>query len=50
MKVDTIIVEKTSKAGKPYKALEVTINDKIKKLVFLTDAELELIKLTSVSK
>lgn len=50
MKVEAILVEKTSKAGKPYKALEVTINGKIRKLVFLSDAELELIKLTSISK
>lgn len=47
MKIQAIIVEKVSKAGNPYKGIELIINDKVKKFVFLNDAEVELINLTS---
>lgn len=33
------------KSGQPYKAIEVVITDKVTKLVFLTTAEWELLKL-----
>lgn len=47
IQVEAYLVERVSKSGKSYKAIEVYITDKIKKLVFLTDAEIELIKLTN---
>ena len=36
-----------SKSGNDYQVLVVKITDKIEKLVFLTQAELELLKLSS---
>lgn len=45
--INAELVERTSKTGKKYIAIEVTIADKITKLVFLTQAEVELIKLLS---
>ena len=46
MKIDAALVEKTSsKSGNKYICIEVTLTDKVKKIVFLTDAELELLKL-----
>lgn len=45
MKIKAELVERISKTGNPYIAVEVTIIDKIKKLVFLSPAEIELIKL-----
>ena len=45
--VKAYLVERTSKSGNPYTCIEVYITDKIKKLIFLTQAELELLKLSS---
>lgn len=39
------LVERVSKDGNKYVAIEVTIYNDIKKMVFLTPAEKELIKL-----
>lgn len=50
MPIKAVLVEKTSKSGNPYVAVEVYITDKVKKLVFLTEAELELLKLQSNNK
>ena len=47
MNIKAVLVEKTSKSGNTYIAIEVYITDKIKKLVFLTPAELELLKITN---
>lgn len=38
---------RTSKSGNDYQVLVVKITDKTEKLVFLTQAELELLKLSS---
>ncbi len=45
MKLNAIVCEKVSKSGKLYICIEVYLTDKIKKMVFLTPAELELIKI-----
>lgn len=45
MKINAELVERTSKTGNKYIAIEVSITDSIKKLVFLSPAELELLKL-----
>lgn len=45
MPLDAKLVERTSKDGNKYVAIEITIYNDIKKLVFLTQAEKELIKL-----
>lgn len=45
MNLKAVLVEKISKKGNPYIAVEVTITENIKKLVFLTQAEIELLKL-----
>lgn len=45
MKFNAVLVEKTSKKGNTYLCIEVAITDKIKKVVFLDQAEIELIKL-----
>ena len=37
--------ERTSKAGNKYKVLVIDITDNVKKLVFLSEAELELLQL-----
>lgn len=50
MPIKAVLVEKTSKSGNPYFAIEVYITDKTKKLVFLTQAELELLKLQANNK
>lgn len=50
MPIKAVLVEKTSKSGNPYVAVEVYITDNIKKLVFLTPAELELIKMHTNNK
>lgn len=44
MKVNCEVVEKTSKLGSKYVALEIEISPNYKKIVFLTKAELELLK------
>lgn len=41
---------RTSKKGLDYEVLVIKITDKIEKLVFLTPAELELLRLSSNSK
>lgn len=46
MPLEAKLVERTSKDGRKYLAVELTIYGDMKKLVFLTPAELELIKLT----
>lgn len=46
MNIKAELVERISKNGNKFIAIEVTITDKIKKLVFLSPAELELLKLT----
>ena len=45
MPLDAKLVERVSKDGNKYLAIEITIYGDIKKLVFLTQAEKELIKL-----
>ena len=45
MFVNAELVEKTSKVGNKYICVEVSLTDKVKKVVFLTDAEVELLKL-----
>ena len=46
MDVKAILVEKVSKKGNSYVCIEVYVTETIKKMVFLTDAELELLRLT----
>lgn len=46
MKIEGILVERVSKAGNAYTAVELQITDKLKKLVFLSPAEIELLKLS----
>ena len=46
MKLNAVLVEKVSKKGTPYLCVEISITDKIKKVVFLDEAELELIRLS----
>lgn len=39
------LVEKTSKnSGEPYKCVEISITDRVSKIVFLDNAELEIIE------
>lgn len=47
MQIKAMLVERVSSKGSKYVCIEVYITEKIKKLVFLTEAELELIKLNS---
>lgn len=46
MEIKGILVERVSKNGNPYTAIEIQITDKLKKLVFLSPAEIELLKLS----
>lgn len=46
MNIKASLVEKTSKKGNTYTCIEIYLTDHIKKLVFLTDAELELLRLS----
>ncbi len=46
MEVKATLVERTSSKGNKYTAIEISITDKVKKLVFLNDSELELLKLS----
>ena len=46
MNVKCLLVNKTSKEGKSYVCLEIYLTDTIKKVMFLTPAEVELVKLT----
>lgn len=47
MDVKARLVEKVSKKGNKYICIEVYITSNITKLVFLSDAELELLKVTA---
>lgn len=46
MPIECNLVQRTSKNGKDYVCLEIRISEHSRKIVFLTDSELELIKLT----
>lgn len=50
MSFKAVLVEKTARNGNPYVAIEVYITEKVKKLVFLNESELELIKINAQSK
>lgn len=45
MQVKAELVDRISKEGNAYTAVEITITDNIKKLLFLKPAELELLKI-----
>lgn len=45
MNINAQLVEKVSKAGKNYICVDLYLTGTVKKTVFLTDAEVELIKL-----
>lgn len=45
MNIKANLVEKVSKKGNSYICIELSLTDTLKKLVFLTDAELELVNL-----
>lgn len=47
MNVKAILVERTSKKGNTYTCIEVYITPTIKKMVFLNQAELELLRLSN---
>lgn len=46
MKLQALLVEKTSSKGNKYICLEIPITDNYKKVVFLDSSEIELIKLS----
>lgn len=46
MNIPAKLEERVSKNGNPYICIVVKITDKVEKLVFLNEAELELIRLT----
>lgn len=50
MNLSCQLVEKTSKKGTKYLALEIMITKDYKKVVFLDSAEIELIKLANANK
>lgn len=41
--------ERTSKKGTTYQCIVIKLTDRLEKLVFLTDAELELLKMNNKS-
>lgn len=47
MQVKAILVERTSQKGNKYTCVEIYITPTVKKLVFLNDVELELLRLSS---
>lgn len=47
MNVKAVLVERTSKKGNKYTCVEVYITNNIKKIIFLNDAELELLRLSN---
>lgn len=47
MKLDCELVEKLSKQNKPYFCIVIHLTENLDKLVFLTQAELEIIRLNS---
>lgn len=46
---DARLEERQSKKGTTYQVLVIKLSDRVEKLVFLTDAELELLKLQKTS-
>ena len=50
MMINAELVEKVSKVGNKYICVELFLTDKVKKTVFLTDAEVELVKMFYSSK
>lgn len=46
MNVKAMLVEKTAKNGNKYTCIELYITENVKKMVFLTESELELIRLS----
>lgn len=50
MVVKCQLVEKVSKKGTKYICLEMQLTETYKKIVFLTDAEIELIRVNSTNK
>lgn len=46
-KIDATLEERVSKKGTTYQCIVIKITDNIEKLVFLTSAEVELLKLKS---
>lgn len=49
-KIEATLVEKTSQKGNKYKCLELQLTPNYKKVVFLDNAELELLALNSKEK
>ena len=48
-KFEATLVERiSSKSGKPYKCLEIKLTDTYKKVVFLDEADLEVLRLLEV--
>lgn len=41
-----IVTKVSKKTGEPYQCVEIQLTDTLKKIVFLTRAELELLKIT----
>lgn len=41
---EVVVIEKTSKKGNPYTALEITFPNGYKKLIFLDEAEKYMVK------
>ena len=50
MPIKAELVERTSHKGNKYICIEISITDKIKKYVFLDNAEIELIRLNANNK
>lgn len=47
MKLNAILVEKISKKGKQYVAIEIQLSENYKKLVFLDSSEMEILRLST---
>lgn len=50
MEVKATLVEKTSKKGNTYQAIEIQLTPNYKKIVFLESAELEILKMQNENK
>ena len=50
MDVKATLVEKTSKSGNQYKCIEIQLTPTYKKVVFLEQAELELLQVANNTK
>lgn len=50
MNVKCQLVEKVSQKGNKYLCLEISLTDTYKKLVFLDNAEIELLKMLTTTK